>query len=367
MAQAFGTIRQTAAGRFQARYRLNGAQVTAGTFDSADAAREALDGIQVDMRRGDHWDDRKSKTKFAVYMADYMALRQSKVAPGTFHNDRSYLRRHLMPAFGAMALRDIDVQSIDSWWNGMPATQTRRNAYFLLKKALDYAVRWGYLRANPAMVEEPGREVAKMRPTWSYKAFCAVLEHVPTSVALNNAKGDGAPVPVFYREALQVLFAGHLRLGELIALDAADYDRKTGILSVTHQITGHSRGERVPTKTGQVKHIRLLKLGIDALAAMPPRIGGPLFLGPRSGRLPRATLRDAWNSAVKAAELENFHLHDLRHVSLTLVAQAGESLKVIQDRGGHASVTAAMRYQHVDPERDAAAARAVDALLASSR
>jgi len=167
MAQAFGTIRETTPGRFQARYRLNGEQLTAGVFDSAEAAREALDGIRVDMRRGDHWDDRKGKAKFSAYMAVYMEHRRHRVAAGTFRNDQSYLRLHLLPTFGGMRLCDIDAQTIDAWWESMPKDklQTRRSTYFLLKKALDYAVKWGYLRANPAKVKEPGKEVAVPRPT----------------------------------------------------------------------------------------------------------------------------------------------------------------------------------------------------------
>lgn len=359
----FGTIRALASGRFQARYRLpNGEQVTAGTFDSEEAAREALEAVAVDIRRGDHWDDRKSKTRFSEFMTMYLEYREPKVRPGTFRNDQSYLKCHLLPVFGGLQMRDIDVQSVDAWWTAMPATQTRKNTYFLLKKALDYAVRWGYLRSNPAMVEEPGKDVSVLRPTWSYAAFQRVLEHVPTEVLLNNSK---TPVRVFYREALEVLFSMHLRLGELIALDAADYDRKAGTISVTKQVTDTSHGEATETKTGQGKVLTPLTLGKNALGRMPARFGGPLFVGPRGGRLPRATLRAVWNDAVALAGYENFHLHDLRHVSLSLVAETGAPLKDIQNRGGHASVQSAMRYQHTNADRDAAVAAAADALLMS--
>lgn len=356
----FGTIRALPSGRYQARYRLNtGEQITAGVYDSAVIAQQALDAIEVDMRRGDHWDDRKSKTRFRDYMVEYMAFREAQVAGITYRNDRSLLKLHLLPTFGHLQMRDFDTQTVDQWWQRMPVSQTRKNAYFLLKKALAYAVRWGYLKTSPATVETPGADVSEKRPTWHVDDFRRVLANVPTHIRMHNSP---SPVPVVYKEALEVLFAGHLRLGELIALDVTDYDRRTGVIRVTKQRT--DLGVTTGTKTGQEKEIELAVTGIAAMNRLPARIGtGPLFTGPRGGRLPRATLRNAWDEAVAAAGYENFHLHDLRHVGLSLLGQARRPLAEIMYRGGHSTVTSAMRYQHTDADRDSAAAAAMNKLL----
>jgi hypothetical protein len=49
---------------------------------------------------------------------------------------------------------------------------------------------------------------------------------------------------------------------------------------------------------------------------------------------------------------DGLHLHDLRHSGLTLVATSGATTKELMKRGGHASATAALRYQHIADGRD---------------
>ena len=93
----------------------------------------------------------------------------------------------------------------------------------------------------------------------------------------------------------------------------------------------------------------------------PKIASSPLFTGAKGGRLPRASLRKAWLDACAISGYEDFHLHDLRHIGLTLVSQAGASLKDVQNRGGHASTQAAMRYQHSSEVRDAEVVQMADA------
>ncbi|WP_441004768.1 tyrosine-type recombinase/integrase [Microbacterium sp. CFBP 8794] len=80
--------------------------------------------------------------------------------------------------------------------------------------------------------------------------------------------------------------------------------------------------------------------------------------------MPRNSLRDAWKEAVVVAGLENFRVHDLRHVGLSLVAEAGASEKVVQQRAGHASATSTRRYMHTNARQHAEAVEKVDALVA---
>ena len=345
----FGTTRTLPSGMVQARYRLQtGEQITAGTYDSAEAAQQALDEIELDIRRGEHWDGRKGKTWFAEFMSIYMEHRVKTVTAGEYSNNRSYLNVHLLPAFGHLKMRDLDEEIIDRWWDGQAPTGTRRNVYMFLRRSMYFTVKWKYIRASPCQVDKPGKYVGTPRPTWSVRDFRTVMEQVPES----------------FQAPLEVLFAGHLRLGELIALNVEDYDRKTGTITITKQVT--TLGHTTDTKTGQHKTIKLLSNRAAAPKSLPPAIAnGPLFHGPKGGRLPRITLRKAWNQAVIDAGLSNFHLHDLRHVGLSLLAASGIAMKDIQTRGGHASATSAFRYQHTDAERDAAAVAATDAHLES--
>ena len=60
----FGTIDRLPSEMYRARYRLRtGEQVSAGTFATEELAQQRLDEIEVDLRGGEHWDDRRSKVK----------------------------------------------------------------------------------------------------------------------------------------------------------------------------------------------------------------------------------------------------------------------------------------------------------------
>jgi len=54
--------------------------------------------------------------------------------------------------------------------------------------------------------------------------------------------------------------------------------------------------------------------------------------------------------------------HDLRHSGLTWAASTGASVAEIMKRGGHASPSAALRYQHATMERDRALADSLAAM-----
>jgi integrase len=55
--------------------------------------------------------------------------------------------------------------------------------------------------------------------------------------------------------------------------------------------------------------------------------------------------------------VEGLRVYDLRHTAGTLATAAGGSLREVMHRLGHSTTVAAVRYQHVMAERDAAIAR----------
>lgn len=64
---------------------------------------------------------------------------------------------------------------------------------------------------------------------------------------------------------------------------------------------------------------------------------------------------------------EGLHMHDLRHSGLTYVAFGGVTTKELMRRGGHASPTPALRYQHEAVDRDRGIADALGILYDAPR
>ncbi|MDP2833820.1 MAG: site-specific integrase [Pseudomonadota bacterium] len=58
-------------------------------------------------------------------------------------------------------------------------------------------------------------------------------------------------------------------------------------------------------------------------------------------------LRDPWTKALKAAGIENFHWHDLRHTAASYLAMSGVSLVEIAKVLGHRTLQMVARYSHL--------------------
>jgi integrase len=92
--------------------------------------------------------------------------------------------------------------------------------------------------------------------------------------------------------------------------------------------------------------------------------GNSLLFTMESGApLTAATLQRAWAKARLAVGRQDLHLHDLRHTGLTLAAATGATTAELMHRAGHASASAALRYQHATQDRDRVLADALEALV----
>ncbi|HEX2469205.1 MAG TPA: site-specific integrase [Candidatus Limnocylindrales bacterium] len=72
-----------------------------------------------------------------------------------------------------------------------------------------------------------------------------------------------------------------------------------------------------------------------------------------------------WRRIVTKAGLPGLRIHDLRHGHATLMLGQGVHPKVVSERLGHASINITLdTYSHVLPGLQAAAAEALDTILA---
>ncbi len=82
------------------------------------------------------------------------------------------------------------------------------------------------------------------------------------------------------------------------------------------------------------------------------------------GPINPTNLRRNLRAIAKRAGIESLNIHALRHSHSTLLLQAGEDPKVIQERLGHADVRTTLGiYSHVLPTMQERAAETVSVLL----
>lgn len=171
-----------------------------------------------------------------------------------------------------------------------------------------------------------------------------------------------------------VLLAGFsgLRLGEVLGLAVRHVDLLHGTVLVERQLQEIApTGEQmftVPKSDASRRTIALptvvahaLRTHIEAMTDAGP--DSLLFTGAHGRPLRRHVWHTEWDEALKALGYPTLRFHDLRHSALTLYAATGATLAELQAHAGHATVDAALRYQHATRDRAAALASLVDKVI----
>lgn len=85
---------------------------------------------------------------------------------------------------------------------------------------------------------------------------------------------------------------------------------------------------------------------------------------PSGATLRQSSFRASWRPARESVGLPELRFHDLRQTGNTLAAATGASTKELMARMGHATMSAALIYQHATADRDQAIAKALCDLAA---
>jgi integrase/recombinase XerD len=173
------------------------------------------------------------------------------------------------------------------------------------------------------------------------------LTEAEVDALLGAVPGDG-PRPQRDRAILELLYAGGLRISELVGLDLGDADLYDGLV----RVMGKGSKERVVPLGRSAREA----VG-DYLTTGRPQLAGrqretALFLNARGGRLTR---QGAWlivRAAGDRAGLQGrLFPHVLRHSCATHMLDRGADIRVVQELLGHASLSTTQVYTKVSPER----------------
>jgi len=117
-----------------------------------------------------------------------------------------------------------------------------------------------------------------------------------------------------------------------------------------------------------VHRAKVAALGISkhrAAMLAEGNIAGPVFCDTAGGWLRKGNVyRRSFCSLVKSAKVPVIRFHDLRHTCASLLLQAGENVKVVSERLGHARIQITLDYYaHVLPGMQKGAADKMQKLL----
>jgi integrase len=154
---------------------------------------------------------------------------------------------------------------------------------------------------------------------------------------------------------IRLLLLTGARLGEVLGMQWKDLDLQAGIWIK-------------PAHTVKQKADHVLPLNAPArqtLADLHAQCGARKFVFPGgSADGHRTDIRAAWRDLLRAAEIKDLRIHDLRHSHAAHLASAGFSLPTIGALLGHTQPATTARYAHLFDEVTRQATERVGAVLA---
>jgi integrase len=152
------------------------------------------------------------------------------------------------------------------------------------------------------------------------------------------------------RPAVLVSLMTGLRKSELFNLRWTDIDLMNRIVTV--------RDEHA--KSGKLRRIPMNAALYDVFITWKPLVHPDseyVFAG-ESGE-PIQCMKKSFAAVLKAARIESFRWHDMRHTFASWLVQSGVDLNIVRELMGHATLQMTMRYAHLAPNNSL---RAVSAL-----
>ena len=269
-----GTIRKRADGSWEARYCADGKRHSVYGRTQAEV-RKKLTEVSVTIDHGDFREDSGLTLGqwLTMWHRDYLG----NVKLGTADTYEMQIRVHIIPALGDVKLSALRTPMIQRLYNkkreeGL-SPKSIKNIHGCLHKALDVAVRIGYLSKNPSgNCILPRIEQAEIHP----------LDTPELSKLLAFLKGHE-------HEALIVtaIFTG-LRSGELLGLTWDSVDFENGLIRVTKQLAQ-------PRKKGEVFRFATPKNSKPRTIAPAPTVFQVLKKHKEEQEAQRKALGPAWN------------------------------------------------------------------------
>jgi integrase len=341
------SITRTPSGSWRARVRPEpGAPQQCRHFAKRSEAEAWVTTVKADALRGTILDQNGRRTTLRQYAEQWRAGQPHR--PRTAHSVEGVLRRYIYPSLGDRPLAGIkasDVQAAVGAWSQSLAPSTVAYVHATLSSILKAAVGDHLIRVNPASgVTLPRATAAPVKPL-TQRQVADLIAQLPDPMLAPTLLAVGCG----------------LRAGEVFGLRAGDVDLLRGTVTLRQQ---RGTDEVVgPLKTeASYRSVPLPAAVRDALSAA--MTGVPAGSDRLLFTIRRNTAHLQFRKAADRAGLTTVRFHDLRHTYASALIEAGESVKVVQARLGHASANETLNtYAHLFPDSEASTIKAIDGFM----
>jgi integrase len=353
-------------------------QVKRRGFKTKSGANHALVELLGDVNDGTYV--ARTDTTVADFAAEWLPAIRTTVEASTWDSYERNLTNHVTPRVGKVKLQQLEPTTLNKLYaellengrrgkkGGGLSPRTVRYVHTIVHRMLRDAVRWGRVARNVAGLADPPSAKSARAPEmryWSPDELHTFLDHV----------ADERLYPAFRLAAMT-----GMRRGEVFGVLWSDVDLDSGKVSVRRQtrvIRGHLENVEITKSSAGRRTIDLDGGTVTALRAwrrkqLEYRLaagggykdGGFVFTVPDGSPVDPESAAKVFERRVAKSDLPRIRFHDLRHSHAVHLIAAGQHVKVVSERLGHASTAFTMdRYGHVMPHLQSDAAAAVAALV----
>lgn len=341
-------------------------RTVAGTKRDAQRARSAL---VAEIAAGEV---SESTATLDELLARWLEVKAERLSPTTAAEYRRLARVVVSPALGDVVIRRLTARQLDNFYGALArerglSASSIHQVHAVIRGALNQAVKWGWLKANPAVSASP--------PTIRRK------EIVPPGIdsallLLDRAEAHDAE----FGTLLRMTAATGARRGEVCGLRWTDLDRGARSVVIRRSIaviggtllakdtkTHAARRIAVDDDTLEIllRHraaveARALAMGVE----MDPNayMFSPAVDGASPTNPDRITGR--FRHLCECVGLTGVRLHDLRHLHATQLLASGVPVRTVSGRLGHANAATTLNvYAHFVEASDRQAADVISGLL----
>ena len=325
---------------YRVQIRLKGFPPESACFERLADAKAWTQKTEADMRAGRHFGASKRHTfndladEYQPHAKDKVRLdfwrsvfgvdRLDTITPSRISKQKDKLLNEVTPRFATPATGNAEQ---DAKRERMKRTGATVNRYLAsLSACLSYGVKTlQWIERNPCMqIEKPEESKGRVR-------YLTDDERVSLLAACK-------PHRDLYLAVVLALSTG-ARQGEIMTLRLSQIDFKRQVITLNK------------TKNGETRSLPLVSTAFTLLQERArvrnlkdDRVFPPTDAAKKAECL---DLRQPWEKALKAADITDFHWHDLRHTAASYLAMSGVSLVEISKILGHRTMQMVSRYSHL--------------------
>ncbi len=274
-------------------------------------------------------------------------LRHIQSKPNVFKDQKNPPHRIglIRKEFGDRIATSVRPYEISDWLDGLdraPATINRYRVTF--SSIYRYGKQRDKIQVNPARdvgQQKLNNGVIRFLKPDEEQRIRTVLQEAADACGEQNERRKKRLLHRIYE--LDIALGTGMRKGEQYGLRWSDIDLDRRVITLRDTKNGSSRTvpmiDDVYRAFGALKKLALERK--DRSVDRPNNAPADVVFGIGDNK-------KWWVATLKQAKVRNFRWHDLRHTFCSRLAQAGVSLKVIQEAAGHKTIAMSARYAHMD-------------------